>query len=95
VDTKPPKTYSIEILRDPLKLDWNPSSSTSDFKGFRCGPEGRRIVFEPNSEHRATLRNAHDLCRLGYGVVGSCSGEADCGNRRSGHRICLLDDRFG
>jgi hypothetical protein len=35
---------------------------------------------------------SHDLCRLGLGVTGSCSGEAGCGNRRSGHRIFLVHE---
>jgi hypothetical protein len=26
------------------------------------------------------------------GVAGGCGGEADCGNRRSGYRICLSDE---
>jgi hypothetical protein len=43
-------------------------------------------------EHRGILRNTHDLCRLGLGVTGSCSGEAGCGNRRSGHRIFLVHE---
>jgi hypothetical protein len=52
----------------PLRLDRNPCSSASDFEGFRCA---LKVVngFEPSDcEHRALLRNAHDLCRLGYGA---------------------------
>jgi hypothetical protein len=43
-------------------------------------------------EHRGILRNAHHLCRLGYGRDWELSGEAGGGNRRSSYRIFLLNE---